>query len=128
MMLKIAVRKHQLNLSAPDLAKITSRIDAGEARAHSQNSSIPDSSSPIICMHAGAVVALAQMDFQFGSEKLRGKLAEVLRCLELGVHHQYVRLMSCVLREGVSEEEALKKLAWYWEDGGPMLGRLRFRV
>jgi hypothetical protein len=128
MMLKIAVRKHQLNLAAPDLAKIDSRIDAGAARAQPQNSSIPDSSSRITRIHAGALAALAQMDFHFGSEKLRRKLAEVVRCLEMGVHHQFVRLMDYVLREGAPEEEALEKFVWYWDDGGPMLGRLRLRV
>jgi len=123
------MRQPFFTASPADVDAVDQQLLQAGARAL-RNAVLPneDQFSRIECFHIGAIGVLNEVKLSFrGNARLTKRLAEVKKCMEIGIHDEYVRLMDLVLKHGMSECVAQQTLAQL-ELGERTQGRMRFDV
>jgi len=102
----------------PDLGYPPSSVSTVSAsingyRSHLNNSRSTGRASSLSCIqdfHAGATTALTNMELRAVNSRLKREAKDIIACLELLVHHEFVRLMELEIYGRRSDPDAMRRM------------------
>ena len=105
------VRHPDLCYPPSSVSTVSASINRYRSRVNNSGSTGRASSLSFVQdFHAGATTALTNMELRSVNSRLEREAKEIITCLEMLVHHEFVRLMELEIYERRSDPDAIRRM------------------